>query len=473
MKSNLFYLIIFASVFNITACGGGGDDGNTSDTNPPVITITGNNPVKLKIGDSYTDAGATATDDIDGTVSVSVSGAVDVRTVGKYILTYTAKDSAGNQATAKRVVKIADSIQMRIDTGATVDINSVETYLESLESGLDLNVSLSNGKATWRRTYRELVPKIDLCESSGTKEGYRDDSVKGLEVEFSISSKGVFQANTIGDDTSSHLVVLATNPAWGHGADMFESNRKDFYNNYLSWSEFGEPADGYISDIKNGNRLSGWLQVIYRSLYKGGIVSDGPDNEAEFFKRPHTLVNGFTPPISIVRSYLRHQQMDFSWYPEKERPFDQFYNEKWSPIANVPNQNASLGRDFDLAYNNVTGGLMTLHTFTDNRNTGSVNVRGLSGIEPFSFSTSRLNISCTSNSCSLSNRDCSGTLLHLTDAYPTSIEMDARSVWSWIGTAAEVAVFGDVTTSNHSESPSPGDDGNPAPLRFVIPSSFQ
>ncbi len=47
---------------------------STLDTTAPVITVNGSNPVNLTVGDSYTDAGATATDNIDGTVSVTSSG---------------------------------------------------------------------------------------------------------------------------------------------------------------------------------------------------------------------------------------------------------------------------------------------------------------------------------------------------------------------------------------------------------------
>ena len=44
------------------------------DTTPPVITVLGDNPATVELGDTYTDAGATA----DGGESVDVSGTVDV-----------------------------------------------------------------------------------------------------------------------------------------------------------------------------------------------------------------------------------------------------------------------------------------------------------------------------------------------------------------------------------------------------------
>jgi len=72
------------------------------DTVPPVITLIGDEAVNLTVDDSYTDAGATASDDVDGdiTANIVVGGdTVDTSTVGTYIITYNVSDAAGNPAT--------------------------------------------------------------------------------------------------------------------------------------------------------------------------------------------------------------------------------------------------------------------------------------------------------------------------------------------------------------------------------------
>ena len=52
------------------------------------------------VGVTYTDAGATAVDDRDGTITVVTTGAnVDTSTPGNYTVTYTVGDLAGNQGT--------------------------------------------------------------------------------------------------------------------------------------------------------------------------------------------------------------------------------------------------------------------------------------------------------------------------------------------------------------------------------------
>ncbi len=81
------------------------------DNTAPVITITGSNTIEIVKGQTYTDAGATATDDFDSIVSVITTGTVDTKTLGTYTITYTATDKTGNTATTIRTVTvIADTV---------------------------------------------------------------------------------------------------------------------------------------------------------------------------------------------------------------------------------------------------------------------------------------------------------------------------------------------------------------------------
>jgi hypothetical protein len=79
------------------------------DTTPPVITLKGSNPMSVSLGSVFVDPGATATDNVDGLVLVSVSGSVNTAVVGTYTLTYSASDRAGNKATATRTVYVKDT----------------------------------------------------------------------------------------------------------------------------------------------------------------------------------------------------------------------------------------------------------------------------------------------------------------------------------------------------------------------------
>ena len=70
-----------------------------SDMTPPDITLNGSDSVTVPWGGSYTDEGATATDDVDSVVTVIPSGAVNTSKPGVYTITFDATDAAGNAAT--------------------------------------------------------------------------------------------------------------------------------------------------------------------------------------------------------------------------------------------------------------------------------------------------------------------------------------------------------------------------------------
>jgi len=77
----------------------------TIDTTAPVITVTGDASITIEKGATYNDQGATS----DGGETVTTSGSVDINTVGRYTLTYSATDAAGNTGTATRTVDVEDT----------------------------------------------------------------------------------------------------------------------------------------------------------------------------------------------------------------------------------------------------------------------------------------------------------------------------------------------------------------------------
>jgi hypothetical protein len=98
------------------------------DTTKPVITLLGDNPVSITLGNTYVDAGATASDNVDGDITskIIVTGSVDTNILGTYILHYNVKDNAGNSADEKtRTVNVVPVPIPPIDnTTPTIEIIS-------------------------------------------------------------------------------------------------------------------------------------------------------------------------------------------------------------------------------------------------------------------------------------------------------------------------------------------------------------
>ncbi len=85
------------------------------DTIPPVLTLSGDNPLFLDVGDTYTEPGATAVDNVDGDITDSIeidNNEVNTTLNGKYTVHYLVSDKAGNTSSAERVVTVGiiDSI---------------------------------------------------------------------------------------------------------------------------------------------------------------------------------------------------------------------------------------------------------------------------------------------------------------------------------------------------------------------------
>lgn len=107
------------------------------DTTKPVITLIGDAVVYVGQNDTYTDAGANVTDNVDADSTLVAQGSVDTATLGTYTLTYNYTDAAGNAAdTVTRTVHV-------IDAKPVITLNGSSTAF------VDLNATYTDAGATW------------------------------------------------------------------------------------------------------------------------------------------------------------------------------------------------------------------------------------------------------------------------------------------------------------------------------------
>jgi hypothetical protein len=156
------------------------------DTLPPVITLTGSASVTIEAGSDYIDAGATATDTVDGAVPVVVDNMVNTQVLGSYLVSFTATDAAGNAA---------------VEVTRTVVVEEAETLplvITSIFTTANGDVSL-----TWNsrevQTYA-ILAKDDLNESDISLWDEIDGSIEsqGASTTAVISSEVVHSITDIG-----------------------------------------------------------------------------------------------------------------------------------------------------------------------------------------------------------------------------------------------------------------------------------
>ena len=112
------------------------------DTTAPVITLSGNTTINLEQGTAYTEAGATATDAVDGVITVTTTGTFDTNTIGTYTVTYTATDKSNNMATTERQVVVsapADTTApiITLTGNATINLTQGTSYTEAGATATD------------------------------------------------------------------------------------------------------------------------------------------------------------------------------------------------------------------------------------------------------------------------------------------------------------------------------------------------
>ncbi|GAA0719757.1 hypothetical protein GCM10009430_19170 [Aquimarina litoralis] len=204
---------------------------NVIDNTSPVITLEGANPFILNIGNTFTDPGANASDNVDGniTADITVSGSVDVNTPGDYILTYSVTDSSNNTATITRTVRVIDNVPPVItligastitvlqgasynDPGATASDNVDGNITASIQTTDNVNVNVPGS----------YTVQYNVQDAAGNSAA---EVVRSVIVESNINfnlSTGVLTAPsgatveltmTSGGDTSGNANIRAENSA--------------------------------------------------------------------------------------------------------------------------------------------------------------------------------------------------------------------------------------------------------------------
>jgi hypothetical protein len=113
---------------------------NNIDKRAPEISISGRATAYVKVGDKYYDKGATALDNRDGNITTAIKSSSNVNTSveGEYEVVYTVSDSAGNNSTKSRTVKVLNiNSAVAIIQDNVIDLKSSDVHQITLsESGV-------------------------------------------------------------------------------------------------------------------------------------------------------------------------------------------------------------------------------------------------------------------------------------------------------------------------------------------------
>lgn len=436
----IFYLI-FLSLF-IISCGGGG--GTTADVIPPIIQVVGENPVTIIQGSNYNDAGASASDNVDQQVTVTSSGSVSTAIIGTYIITYNAKDKAGNSAISKtrkvivkasltgieRIMQNAWLVE-RVKTKSVVNLQALAT----LKSG-----GIVDGFTTWNEhdNKHHITKRYAINNTGDFYIGAEGSKEAVLSV---LTQKGISTAATWGYATAKNDVI---HPDLNLDirANALASS---LYDNFVEFMD----TTGIITS-------SSKLKLVYAKPYG----KERGKAALNFENLEFGLQNKMKSTIKVLSSALIMRQMETRWACSgcpfngtsfASSPWAETWhalNQKWNPKA-TDETNGSGTRSFNLQ---VTGNKIfyTAHVDGDNSNSGEISIDN-NIVEAFS------------------SWDADRHIYTRAGHAPSSVKMMLNNNWSVSDSTFRLAVLdGDITFSNMTQAPISGMSKNPQPLAMTI-----
>ena len=155
------------------------------DITPPEITLQGSSNMIVTVGDTYTDSGATATDNVEGDIShmIVTDNQVDTTTTGFYTVTYNVSDTAGNSAeevtrhvnvvvfhssfgrvasrtdTGSEIIEVEDGNLLFVGTSASAGVGRPDIWVIKIDG---------NGNELWNRVFASNLNDYgySLCQTS-------------------------------------------------------------------------------------------------------------------------------------------------------------------------------------------------------------------------------------------------------------------------------------------------------------------
>jgi len=260
-----------------------------SDTTLPVINLNGSASISHEQGTAYSDAGAAASDSVDGNLSSSiiVTGSVNVNVAGIYMLSYNVSDAAGNAAvTVTRMVSVADTTIPVISLTGLASINHEQGMVYS-DAGAAANDTVDG----------DLTANIMVT-------GSVDSNAAGTyTLNFNVSDAAGNNATTVTrtvtvTDTTIPVLSLMGLATINHEQGVIYSDEGAAANDSVD----GDLTESIVMTGSVDSNTAGTYILSYN-------VSDAAGNAAAVVTRTVTVADTTVPVISLTGlATINHEQ---------------------------------------------------------------------------------------------------------------------------------------------------------------------
>ncbi len=340
--SKIFLLIIAAC---LSACGGGGGGGGSdevsqpqseliniqepntqlqpqtetnqsdnsdkplTDKTPPVITLLGDNPVMLSVGDAYLANNVTAFDATDGDITESIiidDTALNTSIAGAYVINYLVTDQAGNIGRARRIVNVIQppvnlpAGWQSIDIGNTGQQGSV-IYAEEQYTLRGAGLGVDSNADSLHFVYTRLSGNGEIRAR-----------VSSIDVTQPSTQAGLMIRETLDAGSAFSMISLTS------GAELNNAWRSD--NNAISVVQ--------SSTLTDANTFPQWLRISREGNKIEMYLST--DNEQWMLINTQTITFGTVLYVGLAitsldparLAYAEIEQVSVSQTSSKEIPTD-------------------------------------------------------------------------------------------------------------------------------------------------------
>lgn len=279
-----------------------------ADTTPPVITLNGASTIDLEVGDTYTELGATATDNVDGDISANIviTGTVNTNTEGTYTRYYNVSDAAGNAAT-----QVTRTINVTQPTGGTCSTTvSSFPYSEGFESNFGLWTQSTDDDMDWTRDSNG-TPSSSTGPSSaaeGTYYIYTEASSPNYPSKVAILDGPCFDVSGLSNPTLTFQYHM-------YGATMGTLSlqaRPDGSNTWTTiWSLSGNQGNSWQEAEVNLSSYS-TVQLRFQNSTGSSYTGDATIDDINIFDN---VIDSEAPsvPTNLAASNTTETTTELSW----------------------------------------------------------------------------------------------------------------------------------------------------------------
>lgn len=251
------------------------------DNAPPVIDLLGTDTVWVELGTPYVDAGATAFDNVDGTLTgqIAMNNSVDVNVVDTYYVNFSVTDQANNTAYATRVVIVTPDATDPVITLTPPDTMQLPVFATYTEPGFtasdNTDGSITNNVQVTNNVDTSVVGNYQVIYTVSDQQGNTDTAIRLVMVQ---------------DTTQPVLNLLGDNPLFVEFGDVFTDPGYTASDNYddtvivqvggaVNTSQLGTYTLTYTVEDSSGNGpIIMTRTVVVGDTTKPDIALIGPDD---------------------------------------------------------------------------------------------------------------------------------------------------------------------------------------------------